>query len=272
MNTPGSAITERFLKKGKPLFIPFITTGDPSPELSVEIMLALEEAGADMIELGVPFSDPLADGPTIQRATMRALGQGITMAGVLQTAAKARKAGVRVPLILFTYYNPVLQYGMDRLFVDMALHGINGIIIPDLPMEESNEVKKAAAIHDIPLISLVAPTSEQRIRAISSQAEGFIYCVSSLGVTGVRNELDHRLEDMLQQVKQYSRVPVVVGFGISTPQQVSALAARCNGVVVGSAIVNMIEKYQEQLLSDNQKKIAISAIKTFVKSLQSGLI
>ncbi|MBO8170716.1 MAG: tryptophan synthase subunit alpha [Bacillaceae bacterium] len=256
----------------KPLFIPFIAAGDPSLKATVSIAKALQESGADMIELGVPYSDPLADGPTIQKASLRALKNGITLDDILETSVHMRMAGVTIPIILFTYYNPVLQYGIRRLFERFESSGIDGIIIPDLPIEENEEVKTWADHTGKPLISLIAPNSSERIERIASQADGFIYCVSSLGVTGERKKLHPQIHSFLQEVKQHARVPVAVGFGISSPEQVAELAPHSDGIIVGSAIVRIIEKNEETLLDPETRHLALAEIKTFVKHLYSGVL
>ncbi len=255
--------------RDKPLFIPFVTAGDPSLEATVDIVKTLEEAGADMIELGVPYSDPLADGPTIQQASQRALKEGVTFDDVLQLALTIREQGVVIPILFFTYVNPVLQYGAERMFQQFETCGIDGVIIPDLPVEESGEIRQLSLKYRKPLISLVAPTSEQRISQIASSAEGFIYCVSSLGVTGTRSEFSSDLHSFLDQVRQYADVPIAVGFGISTPGQVASLRSHCDGIIVGSAIVKIIEHYEQDLKHKESRKNALAEIKTFVKYLQS---
>lgn len=255
--------------RDKPLFIPFVTAGDPTLEATTDIVKTLEEAGADMIELGVPYSDPLADGPTIQQASQRALREGVNFDDVLQLALTIREQGVVIPILLFTYINPVLQYGVERMFQQFESCGIDGVIIPDLPVEESEDVRRFSVKYHKPLISLVAPTSEQRIGQIASSAEGFIYCVSSLGVTGTRSELSGDIHSFLDQVRQYSQVPIAVGFGISTPDQVASLRSHCDGIIVGSAIVRIIEQNEQQLRHRRNRKMALNEIKTFVKTLQS---
>lgn len=264
-------IVEQFKKQSK-LFIPFITAGDPSPDATVDIALALEEAGADMIELGVPYSDPLADGPTIQRASARALAHGITIVDVIALAGRMRQKGIVIPLILFTYYNPILQYGLEKTLQLMDENGMNGLIVPDLPVEESGELKALSSKYNKALISLVAPTSASRIEKIASQAEGFVYCVSSLGVTGVRDRLSEGIEEFIKCVKTYTRVPVAVGFGISKREQVETLAPYCDGIIVGSALVSLIEEEAQNLMDQRKRTESLHKIKMFVKDLRSGVI
>lgn len=260
-----------FQERKSPLFIPFITAGDPTPEATVDIALALEEAGADILELGVPYSDPIADGPTIQRASARALEHKVSIANCIELAAEMRRRGLKIPLILFTYYNPVMQFGLTSLLTKMKEAGMDGLLVPDLPVEESGELKEVADSFNIPLISLVAPTSKQRIEKIAKQAKGFIYCVSSLGVTGTRQELSAGLSEFLDEVKKHAQVPVAVGFGISNKAQVEQLAPHCDGVIVGSALVQEIEQLGDELRNESSRIQALDKIKIFVQNLLSGV-
>lgn len=260
-----------FADHSRKRFIPFITVGDPSLEATSKIAHALVEAGADIIELGIPYSDPLADGPTIQRASQRALKHGVTIRDALELIIKLRSTGMEAGLVLFSYVNPVLQYGVERFFADLSASGADGVVIPDLPAEESGPAIAAAKKYGVHVISLVAPTSENRIRMIGEQATGFLYCVSSLGVTGARAELRSDLTDFLKRVKAHTSAPTAVGFGISSPEQVRTLAPHADAVIVGSAIVREIERYEEQLLEPNQCDDAVEKIKTFVHQLSSAL-
>lgn len=260
-----------FSDRTKKRFIPFITAGDPSLDVSFQLVHALVEAGSDLIELGVPYSDPLADGPTIQRASQRALNGKITIVDVLAFVTRLRESGISTPIVLFTYYNPVLQYGIDRFFADLASCGADGIVIPDLPIEENGPAVAAAQINGLHIISLVAPTSENRIKTIGEQATGFLYCVSSLGVTGARTNLRHDLDQFVQKVKATTTAPTAVGFGISTPEQVREVAAYADGVIVGSAIVQEIERNLSLLTNDKTVKEGVEQIKTFVHRLASAL-
>lgn len=254
--------------------IPFVTVGDPSLDASLQILEALQEAGADIVELGVPYSDPLADGPVIQRASQRALEHQVNIRHCIEMAKRARERGVELPFILFTYYNPVLQFGLDDFFNSIVEHGISGLIIPDLPHEEDDVVRELAAQHDIHLIPLVAPTSNDRIRQIVGKASGFVYCVSSLGVTGMRTDFHQGIDHFLNTVKQSTELPIAVGFGVSKPQHVAQFSRICDGVVVGSAIVRTIEENVKQLLSaeSDEKTSGIEEIKSFVASLKAGTL
>ena len=248
-------------------FVPFIVAGDPSEEVTIDLAVALEQAGATILELGVPYSDPLADGPIIQRAASRALKQGMTLTTALELIGRMRKKGVKIPIIVFTYYNPVLQLGEERFFALAQQNGASGVLIPDLPFEESEHMRMLGDAYDIPYISLVAPTSHERIAMIASQAKSFLYCVSSLGVTGIRDSLPAELHEFLQQVKLYSRVPVVVGFGISTAQQVEQLQHVCDGIVIGSAIVQKIEQLQDELNDVDTRQHALISFSQYVAAL-----
>ncbi|MFD2612030.1 tryptophan synthase subunit alpha [Paenibacillus gansuensis] len=257
-------------QEGKSALIPFLTVGDPDVPTTINIIKAMEEAGADLIELGVPYSDPLADGPVIQRASQRALEHRITVIDCIQAAGEARRQGVQLPFILFTYYNPVLQLGFDTLFALLKENDISGLIIPDLPVEESHVISEYTAKHNIHLIPLVAPTSRHRVSKIAKDAAGFIYCVSSLGVTGERSAFHEGVDRFIEEVKESTELPVAVGFGISSREQVERFAGRCEGVIVGSAIVRKIEEVLPQLTSgvDTTKAGAIQQIKQFVQQLR----
>ncbi|MBM0064652.1 tryptophan synthase subunit alpha [Alkalicoccobacillus gibsonii] len=257
------------LEKDKELFIPFITAGDPTPEVTIDLALTLQEAGASILELGIPYSDPLADGPTIQAASKRALSNGMSLTDALQLVPKMRDRGLTIPVIIFTYVNPLLQYGMKRFTEEAAAFGVDGILVPDLPYEESDQLSQYCENENLSLISLVAPTSKERIKKIASRAQGFLYCVSSLGVTGARTDLDPRIETFLQTVREASRVPIAVGFGISTREQVQTIQGLADGVVVGSALVEQIEKQGESLKNPAEKELALQRIKSFVKALIS---
>ncbi|MGZ0086116.1 tryptophan synthase subunit alpha [Caldibacillus thermoamylovorans] len=259
------------LSVNPPLFIPFLVAGDPTAALTVDLALALQDAGADVLELGVPYSDPLADGPTIQRAAARALAGQMTLPKAIHLVAEMRKKGVKIPIIIFTYYNPVLQLGEESFFALARENGADGVLIPDLPFEESAPLRRLGERFGLPLISLVAPTSKQRIERIASAAEGFLYCVSSLGVTGVRETLPETLGDFLGEVKRHSRVPVVVGFGVSTPEQVAVLKRECDGVVVGSALVQKVEQLLERLQAPEKKEAAIAEFAAYARALAAPL-
>ncbi|KGX90261.1 tryptophan synthase subunit alpha [Pontibacillus marinus] len=258
---------EQRLQKEKDLFIPFIMSGDPSPAATVELALTLQESGADILELGVPYSDPLADGPTIQEAAGRALQHGMNLKESIELVPKMRSKGLEIPVVLFTYYNPVLQYGLEQLFQDLREHDIDALLVPDIPLEESVELKEYAHEFGVELISLVAPNSEARIRKIAEQATGFLYCVSSLGVTGERKELSQDISSFLEKVKSYSSVPVAVGFGISTNEQVHLMKQYSDGVIIGSKIIKVINGYHDELVSESARPSALKKVKQEIVEL-----
>ena len=228
-------------KNGK-AFIGFVTGGDPNIEKTKEFVLHMIQAGADLIEIGIPFSDPIAEGPVIQEANNRALSAGATVEKLFTLAADLRKE-TDVPLVFLTYLNPVFHYSYDKFFKRCADSGLDGIIIPDLPFEEQPPVREAAVKHGIDLISLIAPTSQERIKEIAKSASGFIYLVSSMGVTGVRSEITTDLSSITAAIKSVTEIPVAIGFGIHTAEQASLMAKIADGVIVGSAIVKIIEKH-----------------------------
>ncbi len=233
-----SRIQEAF-SRGK-VFIPFVTCGDPDLETTAAVVKAMAEAGADLIELGIPFSDPTAEGPVIQSANVRALAAGVTTDKILDMVCSLRRE-VSVPLLFMTYANVVFSYGTEAFMAAAAEAGISGIILPDVPFEEKGEFAPACRRHGMDFISLIAPTSEGRITAIAREAEGFVYCVSSLGVTGERAAITTDIGAMVALVKAANPgIPCAVGFGISTPEQAAAMAGVSDGAIVGSAIVRMI--------------------------------
>ena len=233
-------ITEAF-EKGK-AFIPFITCGDPSLEVTEQLVYAMEEAGADLIELGIPFSDPTAEGPVIQRANVRALSGGVTTDKVFDMVVKIRKNS-SVPMVFMTYANVVFSYGTERFIKKAAEIGMDGLILPDVPFEEKEEFDAVCKQYGLDLISLIAPTSHERIAMIAKEAEGFVYCVSSLGVTGMRTNITTDIGAMVKLVKSQKDIPCAVGFGISTPEQAKKMASISDGAIVGSAIIKLLEKY-----------------------------
>jgi tryptophan synthase alpha chain len=232
-------------KNGK-AFIAFLTGGDPSVECDKEIILEASRAGADIIEIGIPFSDPIAEGPVIQEANVRALSGGANIEKIFGLVESVRKES-EVPLVFLTYLNPVFHYGYDKFFTRCHDAGLDGIIIPDLPFEEQAEVRVPAAAHGIDLISLIAPTAtdagDDRIKKIAKNAVGFLYIVSSLGVTGVRSEIKTDLRAIINTVREHTKTPCAVGFGINTPEQAKEIAQYADGVIVGSAIVKIIAEH-----------------------------
>lgn len=223
-------------------FIPFLTCGDPDLETTEALVKAMVAAGADLIELGIPFSDPTAEGPVIQGANLRALKAGTTTDKVFDLVKRLRES-VTVPLVFMTYANVVFSYGSDKFLSRAAEAGVQGLILPDVPFEEKGEFEPLCAKYGLELVSMIAPTSHQRIRAIAREAQGFVYCVSSLGVTGVRANITTDIGSMVALVKDAKDIPTAVGFGISTPEQARDMAQKADGVIVGSAIVKLIARY-----------------------------
>ncbi len=223
-------------------FIPFLTCGDPSLDVTKQLVYAMEEAGADLIELGIPFSDPTAEGPVIQEADLRALKAGTTTDKIFEMVAQLRQ-NTQIPLVFMTYANVVFSYGTEQFVQRAAQLGIDGMILPDIPYEEKEEFEGICEQYGLALISMIAPTSQERIRMIAKEAKGFLYCVSSLGVTGARAEITTDLASMVQLVKEETQIPCAVGFGISTPKQAAQVAQVADGVIVGSAIVTLCGQY-----------------------------
>ncbi|MCR5641272.1 MAG: tryptophan synthase subunit alpha [Lachnospiraceae bacterium] len=252
-------VTDAF-KKGK-AFIPFITCGDPDLETTKELIVAMDQAGADVIELGIPFSDPTAEGPVIQEANIRALSQGITTDDIFAMVKEVRQQ-TQVPLVFMTYANVVYSYGIERFMKNSRDVGMDGLILPDVPHEEKAEFAQVADDFDIAFISLIAPTSKERIRQIAKDAEGFVYCVSSLGVTGTRSDITTDIKSMVDLVKAEKDIPCAVGFGISTPSQAKQMADQSDGAIVGSAIVKICAKYG---------KDCVPYVAQFVKEMKDGI-
>jgi len=233
---------------GGKAFIPYITAGDPNLELTEELVLEMAAAGADLIELGIPFSDPVAEGIVIQKASARALEAGTTTDNLFAMVRRLRTK-TDIPLAFMTYANPVYVYGAEQFLANCAVCGIDALIVPDLPFEEKEELLPYCRRYGVALISLIAPTSKERISIIAKEAEGFVYCVSSLGVTGMRSKIETGVSEMISQVKAVKDIPCAVGFGISTPDQAAQMAKLADGVIVGSAIVKIIEQYGKDCLA-----------------------
>lgn len=223
-------------------FIPFITAGDPSLEITEQLVLQMAEAGADLIELGIPFSDPIAEGPVIQEADIRALSGGVTTDKLFAMVGRIRQF-CDIPIALMTYINPIFTYGTDRFMKNCRDVGVDAVIVPDVPFEEKAELQPYCQKYNVTLISMIAPTSHNRIRMIAREAEGFIYCVSSMGVTGVRKKIGNAAEEMIKLVKEIKDIPCAVGFGISTPEQAKKVSEISDGIIVGSAIVRIVAQY-----------------------------
>lgn len=254
-----SKIGEAF-QNGK-AFIAFITCGDPDLETTMACVRAAVENGADLIELGIPFSDPTAEGPVIQGANLRALTEGVTTDKIFEMVRELRQ-DVKVPMVFMTYANVIFSYGAERFFSICREIGMDGVILPDLPYEEKEEFLALCHTYGVELISLIAPTSENRIAMIAKEAEGFIYVVSSLGVTGTRSEIKTDLKSIVEVIRQNTDIPCAIGFGISTPEQAAKMADISDGAIVGSAIIKIIEKYGRQ---------AAPYVGKYVREMTAGL-
>lgn len=248
-------------KNGK-AFIGFVTACDPDYETSEQIMINMAEAGCDLIEIGIPFSDPIAEGTVIQEANLRSLAQGTTTDKVFELTKRVSEK-VNIPLVYMTYLNVLFKYGYDRFLQNAMEAGISGVIIPDMPFEEKDELQSVAKNYGIEVISLIAPTSENRIKMIAAQAEGFVYTVSSMGVTGTRSEIKTDLESITKAIKASTDIPVAIGFGINTPEQAKEYSKIADGVIVGSAIVKIIEKYGDK---------SPEKVYDYVKSMKDAII
>ena len=242
-------------------FIPFITCGDPDLETTGAAIRAMEATGADLIELGIPFSDPTAEGPVIQGANLRALQGGVTTDIIFDFVRELRK-DVKIPFVFMTYANVVFSYGADKFISTCAEIGVDGLILPDLPYEEKDEFLPTCRKYGVDLISMIAPTSADRIAMIAKEAEGFLYIVSSLGVTGTRSEIKTDLVSIVEVVRRNTKTPCAIGFGISTPEQAHKMAAIADGAIVGSAIIKLLERYG---------KDAPDKIGAYVKSMKDAL-
>ncbi len=242
-------------------FIPFITCGDPSLGVTEQIVYAAEEAGADLIELGIPFSDPTAEGPVIQGANIRALAGGVTTDKIFEMVSRIRK-NTAIPMVFMTYANVVFSYGTERFANTAADIGMDGLILPDVPFEEKEEFDVVCKKYGLDLISLIAPTSHERIKMIAGEANGFVYCVSSMGVTGMRKEITSDVGSMVKLVKETKDIPCAVGFGISTPEQCRKMADLSDGAIVGSAIVKLCGQYKED---------CVPYVKEYVKSMKDAI-
>ena len=251
-------------QQGVSAFMPYVCAGDPNPELTPKLFLTLEEAGADIIEFGVPFSDPIADGPTIQRASERALKHRISLPQILEMVKKLRQH-TEIPIALMSYYNPIFNMGESEFCKAAQEVGVDGVIVPDLPPEEAQPLLEVARQYNLATIFLVAPTSPpERMKLVASVSTGFVYCVSVTGVTGARDTLSDEVAPMIAELRKHTDLPISVGFGISTPEQAKQVAQHADGVIVASAIINTAEKYMD----DETKMLA--AVKQFASDLAFG--
>ncbi|HET8891991.1 MAG TPA: tryptophan synthase subunit alpha [Candidatus Angelobacter sp.] len=258
--SPDHRITRSF--KTRPALVAYVTCGDPNIAATRDIVLAACRGGADVIELGVPFSDPVADGPVIQRASERALKQGTSLEDVLRLAAEVRKE-TDAGLIVFTYLNPILRFGVERFCVEAAKAGVDGALVTDLTVEEADEYRRMMAAHNLDCVFLAAPTSpDQRLKAITAACHGFVYAVSRTGITGAQKQLAADAQGLVKRIRKFTTLPIAIGFGISSPQQFAEAGKFADGVAVGSAIVQLIEQ--------NPGNEA-NAVEEFVRSLKAGV-
>jgi tryptophan synthase alpha chain len=247
--------------KGEKAVIPFVTAGDPNLETTEKLVLAMLESGADLVEIGVPFSDPVAEGPVIQKASKRALDAGTTLIAIFETVKQLRNH-TQKPLLLMLYLNSIFRFGKERFFGLCADCGVDGVIVPDMPYEERDEIQAVAEKNDVLVISMVAPTSNERIAVITAEAKGFLYCVSSTGVTGMRTTFETDFQKFFATIRECTDIPCAVGFGISSPEQAKTAARYCDGVIVGSAVVDLVERYGRN---------AETKVAEFVRSLKDAV-
>jgi tryptophan synthase alpha chain len=246
----------------RPALMPYFTLGFPTPEISLDVIAAIAASGADLIELGLPFSDPLADGPTIQHSTQVALEQGVTSARCLEMVAELRARGVSQPLVLMGYINPLLAFGLERFVEAARAAGADGFIVPDLPPEEAQSLQSASVLHDLAVVFLAAPNAtSERLQLVADQSQGFLYLVSLTGVTGARQQLPENLAAFIQRARQHCRLPLAVGFGISTPEQAGLVGRQADGVIVGSALIRAVA----------QSADPVQAARRFVHALRQGV-
>lgn len=265
-----AATFEKLREDGRKGLVGYLTVGYPTVEATLRAVPILVRAGCDVVELGIPFSDPLADGATIQRASFHALRNGVTPRTCLEVAARMRRS-IDVPLVFMTYYNPILSYGLEAFCTRCGEVGVDGLIVPDLPPDEGGELEKAASRHGLDVVYLLAPTStEQRVRLVAEKSRGFIYLVSLAGVTGAREALPAEVEDFVSRVREVARQPLCVGFGISTPEQAQRVARVADGVIVGSKLIDLMDGGDSATLEAfvRELRAAIQMCRGKVRTLQ----
>lgn len=251
-------------EKNEKAMIPFITAGDPDLDTTVDLVIAMEQAGADIIELGIPYSDPLADGVTIQQSSTRALKNGAKISKIMNTVKEIRKKS-QVPLVYLVYYNSIFKYGMEKFIEECSNVGVDAIIIPDLPIEERKDIIDVADKYGVYLIPLIAPTSKERIKTITNNGKGFVYCVSTTGVTGVRQKISTNIEEYMDIVSQYTKMPKALGFGISNAEMAKEFKPYCDAIIVGSAIVKKVAE-------GKNKEEVIENVTKFVSGIKEVLV
>lgn len=248
-------------EKGQKAVIPFVTAGYPDLDTTADLVIAMEEAGADIIELGIPYSDPLADGVIIQESSSVALKNGAKIYKIMDVV-KSIRLKTEIPLVYMVYYNSIFKYGMEKFISEAKEAGVDGVIIPDLPIEERQDILEIADKHNICLIPLVAPTSKERIKNITAQAKGFVYCVSTMGVTGTRNEISTNIDEYMKTVASYTDTPKALGFGISSAKMVEEFKPYCDGIIVGSAVI-------KKIMDAENKEAAIESVKNFISEISA---
>lgn len=251
-------------EKREKALITFITAGDPDRDTTVDLVLAMEKAGADIIELGIPYSDPVADGAVIQESSIRALKNGIKISGIMDMVKDIRKQST-IPLLYLVYYNCIFKFGIERFMKECNAAGIDGLIIPDLPLEERGEIAELAFRNNVYIIPMTAPTSEERVKNILKNGRGFVYCVSTNGVTGTRDKIATDLESYMNLVRRYSKIPRAIGFGISNAAMAKEISKYCDGVIVGSAVIKLIAAAKD-------KSEAVSKVFDFVRELKREML
>lgn len=253
--------TVNAFKNGK-AFIPFVTAGDPDLDTTKKLIIGMAQSGADLIEIGIPFSDPVAEGVVIQQADERALSAGATTDKIFDMVSQVREIIPEFPLAFMTYINPVYVYGCEKFLAKCEGLKIDALIVPDIPYEEKEELAPYCEKHGVDFISMITPSSENRIKMIAKEATGFLYCVSSMGVTGVRSEIKTNIGNMIKSVRQVSDIPTAIGFGISTPEQAKQMAQLADGVIVGSAIVKLCAQYGRE---------CVEPVKAYVKEMKAAI-
>ncbi|MFA6940041.1 MAG: tryptophan synthase subunit alpha [Clostridiaceae bacterium] len=251
-------------EKNEKALITFITAGDPNRDTTVHLVLAMEKAGADIVEIGIPYSDPVADGIVIQESSIRALKNGIKISNIMDIVKDIRKQS-SIPLLYLVYYNCIFKFGIERFMEECNAAGIDGLIIPDLPLEERGEIAELAFRNNVYIVPMVAPTSEERVKSILHNGRGFVYCVSTNGVTGTRDKIATDLESYMNLVKRYSKIPRAIGFGVSSSVMAEEFSKYCEGVIVGSAIIKLIAAAKD-------KKEAVSKVSGFVRELKRAML
>ncbi|MFL0196501.1 tryptophan synthase subunit alpha [Clostridium sp. WILCCON 0269] len=246
--------------QGEKALIPFVTAGDPSLEATVDIVLEMDRRGADVVEIGIPYSDPLADGPIIQGSSQRAIEKGAKIKNIMEVVKKIRDKS-NVPLVYLVYYSSIFKYGLEKFISEASTSGIDGIIIPDLPIEERGDIIDIAGKYGVYLIPLVAPTSQKRIKEIAGGGSGFVYCVSKNGVTGVGEQIKTNIEEYMELVGNYTELPKAIGFGITGPDMAREFKPYCDGIIIGSAIIDIIYKCKDEKEAVNKVGVFISAVK-----------